>query len=259
MSPIEKYNRFVMEEINQNSFDSLKLFVQVFITMKMTPNNSSVIELLENDISRIFLHSCYHGNIKVLKCLLENNMIRNSIPREIALNGICTCLHVKDIVHFSNFIYLLDVFNITIDEVNGKRHNLMKYCVLVDNVDAFILLESKYKLNLKKMNRLEKDILVSTGLHNASRRTIDYMFSTGIINSDYLKQFPEDLIGNTIFKDELNKKYGYKRTIPREPRKYVPPQMRKKIKTTYEIFNNRDNNRADKDFDWRRKEISSKG
>jgi hypothetical protein len=249
-----------MEEIDQNSLESLKLFVQVFITMKMTQNDSPHIKILENHILKIFLYACYNGNTKVLKCLLDNNIIKTSISREIVLNGICTCLHVKDIVHFSNFIYLLDAFNVTIGEVNGTRHNLMKYCVLVDNVDAFILLESKYKLNLKQSNRLQKDILVSTGLHNVSRRTIDYMFSTKIIDSVYLKQFPEDLIGNTIFKDELINKYGYKQTIFKPPSgKYIPPQMRKKMKTTYDIFNSRSYNRADKDFNWRRKEIQSKG
>ena len=163
----------------------------------------------------MFLYACYNGNTKVLKYLLDNDMVRMSIPREIALNGVCTCMHMKDVVHFSNFIYLLDVFNVTVDEVDGTRHNLMKYCVLVDNIDAFILLESKYKLNLMQPNKLQKDILVSTGLHNVSRRIIGYMFSTKIINSEYLKQFPEYLIGNTIFRDELINKYGYKQSIPK--------------------------------------------
>ena len=62
MSPIEKYNRFVMEEIDQNSLESLKLFVQVFITMKMTQNDSPHIKILENHILKVEIDSYGWGH-----------------------------------------------------------------------------------------------------------------------------------------------------------------------------------------------------
>lgn len=282
MSPIDKYNKFVIKEIEHDCLDFLKLYIQVFITLKMTYNNilatsidnykysdsdmcivlKTELAVTENKLNRmkqyinnIYLHSCYIGNTKVLKYLTENKIVRESIPREIILNGICTCMNVKNIVHFSNFIYLLDIFDIEINEINGKKYNLMKYCIMADNVDAMILLVSKYKIKLNELDKFQKDILISTALHNTARRAVDYLFGNGVITTEYLNDFPDELITNKIFQEELNNKYKYKKVPFRTVgHRYIPPQMRKKRKTTYEIFDGHQN-RADKDFDWRRKEI----
>lgn len=283
MNPIDKYNEFVIKEIDQNSLDFLKLYIQVFITLQMTYNNalaksinsrkysdSDICNVSEKDlklskhklkqmkknINNIYLYGCYTGNTKVLKCLTEYEIVRDSIPRELILNGICTCMNVKDIVHFSNFIYLLDVFEVDISEINGKRYNLMKCCVMVDNVDALILLVSKYKLKLNELDTFQKDILISTALHNTARRVVDYLFSNKVITTEYLNNFPDELITNKIFQDELNNKYKYKNVAYKPVGRYIPPQMRKKRKANsdYEIFN-KGHNRADNDMNWRQGEI----
>lgn len=259
MSPNEKYHEFVIKEINQNSLESFKLLLQVFITMKMIPTDKQLIKTIEQCIIEIFLYACHQGNTKVLKCMLENDVIKDSIPREDALNGICTCLHVKDIVHYSNFIYLLDIFNVIVEEINGTKYNLMNYCVIVDNVDALIFLKSKYKIDFNNIHRIQKDILVSTALHYTSRRIIDYLFNNKIIVAEYLKEFSETIFSNSVFMNEITQKYGYKISPPKiENIKYVPPQLRKNYsKATYKIFNSWDNSRADKDLNWRRKDIDA--
>lgn len=257
MKSIEHYREQIYSEIKQNKLNILNDFITNFINIKHINND---IDIWSELIIDVYLYSCVNGKNHILKQLLSNKIIRDVIPRGDVLTGMTLCLSIKETSYFISFIYLIDVYELTILEVNGQQFNMMQYCIIADNVDALNYLINRYDIVFDTMNEFQKIMLVMGALHNISRKTIEFLYETKRITTDDLNKISFDYVPNGIFAIELNKKYGY--NIPKTPnkninQKYVPPQYRKYTskKTSYHIFNSSDMNRADKDLNWRHSNI----
>lgn len=254
MEVLEYYEEQIKEEMKDNKVYSLNIALEKIIAYKQN-NNMCNIDKLDDFLIRIYMYSCSNGKTYVLQNLLRDITIRNSLPREAILTGISLCLHIKEIMYFSNFIYLIDIFNVSKKEINGEHFNLMQFCVISDNVDALTFIINKFDCDFDTMDEFQKDILIMSALHNMSRKTIAYLHETKRITSQYLNKFPSDIIKNSVFLNELSKKYNYKNIGNKvtNVQKYVLPIFRNysSKKTSYHIFNSRDINRADNDLNWR--------
>lgn len=257
MEILEHYKKEIFNEIKDNRVTLLLQFIAEFQNLLKSNSDVELHHLYIDFIVNIYLYSCSNGKTIILNQLFNCDNIQNSISRGDILEGITLCLAVKQPSHFRNFIYLIDIFNITIEEVNGTRFNLLQYCVISDNVDALHFLLSKYDIDFNTLDEFVKDLLIMTALHNISRKTIEFLFETKRINSECLNKYPSECISNGVYLMELSKKYGYKlpKTHQLTNKKYIAPQFRtygNSKKTSYHIFNSRDMNRADKDMNWRK-------
>jgi hypothetical protein len=214
----------------------------------------------ENYIISAYLYACANGKTDILNCIFENTIDTNFISRETILTGITLCLNIKDVKNFSNFIFLVNHLNITVDEVDGNKFNILQYCVIADNIDAFNFLLNRFKLNYNNFNDFQKELLILSAVYNTSRKILKFMIDNKMIKKLQLHNY-KDFFQNNVFMNEMlyNTQYGftantsssYKNKIYND--KYTPPMRRRK--TSYSIFSK--HNKSDSDQNWRHHQLNN--
>jgi hypothetical protein len=197
----------------------------------------------------VYLYACTNSKIDIIKCIFENQIDIKFINRETILIGITLCLNTKDIKSFSNFIFLVNNFEIKVNEIDGDKFNLLQYCVIADNIDAFNFLLNRFKLNYNDFDDFLKELLTLTAIHNTSRKIIKFMLDNKMVNKLQLHTY-KDYFQNNVFMNEMlcRNQYDYNKNNNVLNNKYIAPALRRK-KTTYSIFTK--HNKADSDQNWR--------
>lgn len=254
----------INETINNNDLIKLDWLLRIYITVKMSNPYSSLSDELMKNISSIYCMACKQGKKQIIDVIVKYNTIRNNMPRYDVLHGISLTIHEKDVSHFTLLMNLINVFNITRNEILGDTFNLLQYCIVCDNVDALHYLYEKFKIDFKTMDKFQKDIMLDAIVFNTSRNVLKYLYNTKKITQEDISSIPYTFINNKIFLRELITKYQY--NIPEYndilykkeddlSKIYKAPHNRKycnyPIRSSYKIFNEKQYNRSDKDRNWR--------
>jgi hypothetical protein len=264
MTQLLTFQNLAKQNINCENMEFIKSMLQVLITLKIKGQFNEVYFEFQNYIISTYLYACTNGKTDILNCIFENKIGTKFISRETILTGITLCLNTKDIKNFSNFIFLVNHLEVTVNEVDGNKFNLLQYCVIADNIDAFNFLLNRFKLNYNDFDEFLKEMLTLSAIHNTSRKILKFMIDNKMICSSQLHQ-SKGFFQNSVFMNEIlyriqdvcnNKKNiaipsltsGIYNT------KYIPPPMRRK-KTSYSIFSK--HNKADSDKNWRHDNLSS--
>jgi hypothetical protein len=260
---VNEFGDTITNQILKNNLDleNLDRLLKIYITVKLSNKNNEDADILMNYIIGLYCMACKHGKTQMLNQILKYKTITANMPRHDILYGIVLSIHVKTVAYFANFVRLVNTFQIIEDEVHGITFNLLQYCAMCDNVDAFHYIMEKYAINLNEISQLQKEMLMDTIMFNTSRYVLKYLYESGKIITDDINKVPSNFIENKIFLRELIIKYNYhvsehlrQTLINNTSRPYQPPKSRNhyyNYKNKFIVSNNKKQYNRSDNSNWR--------